>query len=431
MKQTINIADKVTLDSATSSMEEAISLARKYTLALGIVEPGLPPEGVRYGIKIDKNNSDPNTRMTYTYDAVGMEPAKMNYSSGVFEYGDWENVWFIKKNKPVMLKNDGTEDYELNPNDYSKKADGSASDYANTSYAGNVMARIPLVYVSMTQDSAYEYITVSNIKYDDTYKAIAHTKEDGSIVDNIYLACFKGNVYSSKARSISGRIDKDDYNIQQWTNYASANGSGWNIGTWGQRMLINSLLWIIGRSDDTQTTFGRGNNKSYNTSTSGGGNSSYNYMIPTGNLYNKGQFYGYNDNYHQVKVFHIEGWWGDRYNFIHGIMTVSGSVKVSLTGPYNYTGSGYTTVSGPYTSGGGYGSTTMTNEYGRFATAVGGSETTYTCDYYYCQGNTSNTYFAFVGGCCDDGSVCGASYVFVNCASFFSSWYVGASLSFV
>ena len=64
MKQTINIADKVTLDSATSSMEEAISLARKYTLALGIVEPGLPPEGVRYGIKIDKN------KMEYTHEIL-------------------------------------------------------------------------------------------------------------------------------------------------------------------------------------------------------------------------------------------------------------------------------------------------------------------------------------------------------------------------
>ena len=431
MKQTINIADKVTLDSATSSMEEAISLARKYTLALGIVEPGLPPEGVRYGIKIDKNNSDPNTRMTYTYDAVGMEPAKMNYSSGVFEYGDWENVWFIKKNKPVMLKNDGTEDYELNPNDYSKKADGSASDYNNTSYNGNVMARIPLVYVSMTQDSAYEYITVSNIKYDDTYKAIAHTKEDGSIVDNIYLACFRGDIVNgTSARSLYGRNSVDGYTISQWTNYATANGSGWNIGTWGQRMLINSLLWIIGRSDDTQTTFGRGNNKSKTDGiTSGGANSSYYYMIPTGNLYNKGQFFGYSDNYHQVKVFHIEGWWGDRFNFIHGIMTLNSVVKVSLTGPYNYTGSGYTTVSGPIIGSYGYGSTTMTNDYGRFATAVNGSESTYICDYQAYVG--SGTYFAYVGGSCAYGASCGASCVPVSQSASASNWHVGASLSFV
>ena len=424
MSTTITFADKPTIDVYKEGSKEALEI---------LTSLNADPYGKikRYGIKIAKNNPDPSARMTYMYDAVGMKPAKMNYSANVFDYGDWADAWFIKQNKPVMLKSDGTEDYELNPDDYSKKADGSTSDYNNVNYNGNVMARIPLVYVSLTEDDSYEYITVSNIKYDDTYKAIAHTKEDGSIVDNIYLACFKGHVSSSKARSISGRIDSDKYTISQWTDYATANGSGWNIGTWGQRMLINSLLWIIGRSDDTQTTFGRGNNKSNTDSTStGGGNSSYNYMIPTGNLYNKGQFFGYSDNYHQVKVFHIEGWWGDRYNFIHGIMSANGAVKVSLIGPYNYTGSGYTTVSGPYTSGGGYTSTTMTNEYGRFTTAVGGSESTYTCDYQYYYSN-SDTRFARVGGVCGDGSNCGASFVNASYSSSVSNWSIGASLSFV
>ena len=426
-KTTYTIADKSTLDSAAADINKMNEVVDEY---IAETPTGPYKEPVRYGIKIKKSDSNPYTRMEYTYDAVGMTPAKMNYSTGSFDYGDWENVWFIKQNKPVMLKSDGTEDYELNPDDYSKKADGSSSDYNNLNYDGNVMARIPLVYVSMSQDSDYEYITVSNIKYDDTFKAIAHTKADGTVVDNIYLACFKGYVSSSKARSISGRIDKNAYTISNWTNYATANGSGWNIGTWGQRMLINSLLWIIGRSDDTQTTFGRGNNDSYDNSTAGGADSSHGYMIATGNLYNKGQFYGYSDNYHQVKVFHIEGWWGDRYNFIHGLMTVNGSAKISLTGPYNYTGDGYTTVSGPIMGSDGYGSTTMTNEYGRFATAVGGSKSTYICDYQFYY-RASGTRFTIVGGYCDDGLLCGASCVGVCYSSSYSSWDIGASLSFV
>ena len=282
MSTTITFADKPTIDVYKEGSKEALEI---------LTSLNADPYGKikRYGIKIAKNNSDPNTRMTYTYDAVGMKPAKMNYSANVFDYGDWGDVWFIKKNKPVMLKSNGTEDYELNPDDYSKKADGSASDYNNVNYDGNVMARIPLVYVSLTEDDSYEYITVCNMKFDDTYKAIAHTKEDGSIVDNIYLACFRGDIINEKARSLYGKNSIDGYTISQWTNYATANGSGWNIGTWGQRMLINSLLWIIGRSDDTQTTFGRGNASSYSDSTStGGADSSYNYLIATGILYNKG-----------------------------------------------------------------------------------------------------------------------------------------------
>ena len=433
-KKTYTIADKSTLESVVEDVNKMIEVANEY---IAETPTGPYKEAVRYGIKIKKSDSNPATRMTYTYDAVGMTPAKMNYTTGAFDYGSWGDAWFIKKNKPVMLKSNGTEDYELNPDDYSKKADGSVSDYNNLSYDGNVMARIPLVYVSMTQDSTYEYITISNKKFDDTYKAIAHTKSDGSVVKNIYLACFKGYISSSKARSISGKNDKDAYSIQQWTNYATANGTGWNIGTWGQRMLINSLLWIIGRSDDTQTAFGRGNIYSLrDTATIGGGNSGYNYMIDTGNLYNKGQFFGYNDDYHQVKVFHIEGWWGDRDNYIHGLMCVSSSsVKVSLTGPYNYTGSGYTTVSGSYIisgGGGGYGTTTMTNEYGRFATAANGSPSTYTCDWHqFRYSSLYPVYFAYVGGFCNDGECCGASHVVIFHADSSSDWYVGASISYV
>ena len=111
-------------------------------------------------------------------------------------------------------------------------------------------------------------------------------------------------------------------------------------------------------------------------------------------------------------------------------MTNGSNLMVSFTGPYNYTGSGYNVVSGlPSSLTGGYASTTSTNEYGRFATALNGSATTYTCDYWY--HNKSGTYFAGVGGYCGFGSNCGASYVDVGYTSSNSCWSVGTSLSFV
>ena len=421
LKTTYTIADKSTLDSVTADVNKMIEVANEY---IEETPTGPYKDVVRYGIKIKKSDSNPATRMEYTYDAVGMTPAKMNYTTGAFDYGDWEKVWFITDNKPVMLKSDGTEDYELDPNDYSKKADGSASDYNNLNYDGNVMARIPLVYVSMSEDSTYEYITVSNVKCDDTFKAIAHTKSDGTVVDNIYLSCFNANVINDKARSLSGRNSTNIYRFYEWTDYATANGSGWNIGTWGQRMLINSLLWIIGKSDNTQEVFGQGNTSGYNSS------ATYKGMLTAGTLYNKGQFYGSNDTTTQVKVFHIEGWWGDRYKFIHGIMSYHGEFRVSFTGPYNNSGTGYTSISGPY-KGSGYGSTTMTNEYGRFATAVGGSGTTYTCDYWYRITSDSDARYANVAGYCNSGSDCGASYISIYATGSDSSWNYGASLSFV
>lgn len=61
-----------------------------------------------------------------------MTPAAMNYSAGRFDFGDWGNVFFVKNNYPAMVKYDGTEDYKLDPNDHTKKADGKRHPMSQT-----------------------------------------------------------------------------------------------------------------------------------------------------------------------------------------------------------------------------------------------------------------------------------------------------------
>ena len=60
-------------------------------------------------------------------DRAGLTTAAMNYSAGRFDFGDWGNVFFVKNNYPAMVKYDGTEDYKLDPNDHTKKADGKTA----------------------------------------------------------------------------------------------------------------------------------------------------------------------------------------------------------------------------------------------------------------------------------------------------------------
>ena len=90
-----------------------------------------------YAFHIDSTESDPEDCITYLEDAVGMTPAKMDYQNGVFDWGSWGNAFFLPR--PCMVKSDGTVDYYLNENDYTLKADGTASDVADTSYDGNAM----------------------------------------------------------------------------------------------------------------------------------------------------------------------------------------------------------------------------------------------------------------------------------------------------
>ena len=341
----------------------------------------------RYGFRISKYDANPETRVEYIFDAEGMKPARMNFKTGEFDYGDWKDVWFIKKNKPCMLKNDGTVDYYLDPDNYSLKVDGTPSDIENEEYQGNAESAIPLVWVYRYEDAQYQYEIVSPVKYDENYKAYAHTDKNGNICDYFYYGMFGGSIDSNGVcRSLSNKTLGRNSNKTDQANMCKANGDDWYIGVWCQRALLDTLATLISCSTDSQTVYGKGNCKQAS------GNAE-NLMLTTGTLNDKGQFYGYNDNVHQVKIFHIEKMWGDQWESIGGILNTVDGLYVKMTpenGGYNISDlSTYisTTIkmSGP---NGGYARETVCNEYGLIPTKLSGSGTTYFCDgCYYKNGN--------------------------------------------
>ena len=85
-------------------------------------------ELVHYGFKIDKSNDNSEDAVIYTHDAVTMTPAHMDFANDRFDYGSWGNAFFVRDCYPVALNLDGTEAYRLDPDDYTKKSDGTASD---------------------------------------------------------------------------------------------------------------------------------------------------------------------------------------------------------------------------------------------------------------------------------------------------------------
>ena len=380
----------------------------------------VPKSYILLGFKIDKNDSNPATRVHYTEGAEGLTPAHVNLSTGAFDYGSFANFWFVTENKPYMVKSDGTADYELDPNDYTKKLDGTASDVSNLSYDGNAMAKIPLVYLKQWEDSNYEYCNICNIQLNEDYKAYAHMRSDGTIMDYIWLSCFESAMNSSKARSIKGLTPMVSQTGTNEITYSRANGSLWYARSWSQRNLINMLLILMSRSDNFQASFGYG----YYT---GGSSSSPNYLA-TGYGSAKGQFYGTNATRDVVKVFHIENWWGNIWERIAGLMYVSGTIRTKMYPTYNTDGSGYTNT-GVSMSGtnGGYVSTTKMTENGRLPVVCSGSDSTYTCDggWY----NASQVDYAFVGGGCDNGLLVGGSAVDLNDLVSATYWAFGAALS--
>lgn len=378
-----------------------------------------PQAYILLGFKINKNDSNPATRITYTEMAVGHTPAKVNLSTGEFSYGDFGGYWFVTENKPYMVRSNGQAAYELDPDDYTKKKDGSASDISNTSFDGNAMAKIPLVWLKQWQDDNYEYCNICNVQLDNTYRADAFMRSDGSIMDYIWLSCFDGSLISSKVRSLKGQTTM---NTQTGTNeitYAKANGDLWYTRTWSQRNLINMLLLLMGRNENTQEVFGYGHYT---------GGSAASSLLTTGTLSDKGQFCGYSASGKAMKVFHIENWWGNAWERIAGLMYVSGTIRTKMSPPYNTTGDGYTntgvTMGG---TSGGYCSVTKMTENGRLPVIMSGSETTYICDGGWF--NASQVDYAGVGGRCDSGLLVGTSCVALHVLASHSYWGFGAALS--
>ena len=374
---------------------------------------------VRYGIKISKKEKNPDKRVTYIHDAKDLQPARMNFDTGVFEYGSWQGRAFAapENNYPCMVKADGTEDYKLMQEDYTKKEDGAASDVANTDYAGNAMAAFKGGWLCQYETEADEYIIWSNVKYDDGYNAYHRTAPDGSIREGFYRHIYMPTLIDGKARSISGAEIMGGFTAKQERQLCKANGEAWEQSTWQQWNYIICLLKIMAKTDDLQAAYGYGNcdNPAWEA-------------LPTGTLNDKGQFYGSREKDKQVKVFHTEALWGDKWERLAGLIVDNGTVKVHTYGEYNFTGQGYKSVYRYIIRSFDYGFVdgTVMTPYGRFPVSFNGSRHEYTADYGAIDAEIVSV--PLVGGNGSNGLGCGACVRLYYTASV-ANWGIAPGLS--
>ena len=389
-----------------------------------------------YGFKLDQNESDPSSMITYIEDNRDFEPAHMDYTTDTFRYGGWGGAWFIENLKPCMLKYDGTVDYELDKDDYSKKLDGTDSDVSNDSYGGNAMVGIPKVYwkiVDNGDNTANIYF--SDKKVDSDFHCWSHIDNNGNEIDYCYMPIYNGSNVNSVLRSISGKEPMAYQTATTEITYAKANNKGsdiiWYTELFNDRMLINLLLLLIGKSTDTQTVFGAGNNNSFVSASDTG-------VKNTGTMNTKGLFWGNQDNKSGVKVFGIEHWYGNIWRRIGGWINDNGTQKIKMTygqsdgsetDGYNETGSGYISIGGSTPSGaiGGYISNMLITDNGLMPTIASGSATTYYCDGLWFV--NSQIDYAAVGGSSEGNSIVGAFYSSLDSAPSRTARYFGASIS--
>ncbi len=288
-----------------------------------------------FGFHIDSSITNAANAVTYLEDAVGMTPAHMDFANDTFDYGDWENAFFMPR--PCMLRYNGTVDYYLNPDDYSKKEDGTASDAADSAYAGNAMMewgrRGKKIWYKIVPDaeptSASVYI--ADYQADPNYHAWSFINNQGLLADHFYTPIYNGSIDGSgRLRSIGGIAGTDlcsNKTPAQEAAAAELNNPGadklWYTEVYADITLINLLLVLMGKSLDTQAVFGYGHSV-----TSGG---SLSKCLTTGAMDAKGLFWGQNKISEGVKVFGMEHWWGNLWRRFAGLTVIQDTYKYKLT----------------------------------------------------------------------------------------------------
>lgn len=402
-----------------------------------------------YGYRIAKNNLDPDTRVEYLFDAVGMTPAYMNFSTGQFNYGSWGDIWFIKNNKPVALNFDGTEAFELNPTNYWQKSDGTtAINIEDDTLNYNYMSRIPTVYVKRWEDSQYNYVAFTQYPQGG-FTAYAHQGASGRINENMYLPMFKGFKDSNgKLRSLAGKTPWNTtggvgYELDAAKAIATTN-NGWQIWDFAKHELISDLLTLISKHTSSRWKFGKGVIKTA-SSTAGFCKGGYEYDGTT--KATCAQFWGTDegtgntpsteDGSHHVRVFHIEDLWGNRWDRCLGLHLINGIYKVKMFAPYYATaptGSGallpdetYETLSLTPPSGN-YLQNQSTGFYGNIPISTSGDKNKGYCSYFWQSSGADRV--LFFGGHCVHGFHCSARFLTLHNTSVSSYWYIGASPCF-
>lgn len=385
-----------------------------------------------YTYHVNPNESDPEDAVTYLDDATGLTPAKMGASS--FSYGSWANAWFLPR--PCVLKFDGTVDYYLNPNDYSKKTDGTASTIDSSNSTGNVMLEFPKIWVKRVNDgNGARTVSIAPVNVDGTYKCWSNINAEDKEVDHFYLPAYNGTIHSSKMRSLSGVTLNATYapnytRAQEVTAATANNPTGknmWYTETWADMCLIYDLLYLMGKSLDVQRTFGQGLSSGSETAMRA-------YVTGTHNA--KGLFYGdISGTSTAVKVLGMENLWGCRWHGVAGLINDNGTLKVKMTYGvadgstavgYNTTGSGYLNYGSTYGTNGLVKKMQADNTMGYKIIETAGTDATYYCDYYYV--NNSVSAYALLGGSSGDGANCGFSVNLLGGAAS-ASWAIGGSLS--
>lgn len=378
-------------------------------------------EGKSYSIIIDFSLSDPASMITYT-DDIDIDPMDTR----------WFDVLGLKL---CVLKN-GVVQYYLNPNDVTKKLNGSAADI--TTLGNDVMLEIPRMGTNcFWLDSNRLKITITTAPNRTGYDYRAFSLHKYNDCDKIYIGRYHACLDNNRLYSSSGKTPMVEQTLAAHRTYATNRGTGYtDIGICDD-ILLQCLYLLIVRNFNSQSAVGRGicdTSAKHNT----GEANTFGWL-------NTGSPNKTNGNT-AVCCLGIENFWGNIWVWEDGIIKTQDTNYVLMaqySDQYNSDGTGYENVAQiTYTDTSGNSSHYQNGFMGRIAgipkfifmpnsssvAASSRGESTYMCDWHHIQGNLLA--IARFGGFWDFGSLAGAFLRNLNLAPSYAVGNVGSRLCF-
>ena len=277
----------------------------------------------------------PGSRIEYTGACKGYTPLTVNKSTGAASLNSWAGFPWLLANKPYMVHSDGTPDYRLNENDYTKKEDGAASDVSNTAYDGGAFSWAQKIY-KQEYMAGNDRVVNFSMKKRDGFEPVGFVDTDDNELEGVWIPMFYGSIVNEKMKCISGI--QPCYSKTTAEEKTAIDKFGARAEFFGGPIVetLIDLLIMFAKTSNLQEAYGYGNSSGYDVS-----------LTPTMGVKQNavirgGQFFGTSDGKSLNKIFHsivlgsYQQWMRDPYEVV-----VNGRVKVSKDYTYDVTGDLY------------------------------------------------------------------------------------------
>lgn len=275
-----------------------------------------------WGVRIDRENDNPESAVEYIGAAAGYTAAQDNNP------GDWADNPIFAKIKPCIFCDGKVVDY-LDPNDYNRTADGEPIGKLRGFF--DTMVEFEKMYYRIRKDDRYTYVEITDdaASLADGFTDYAFSYK-GKVRDKFYIGAYKGSIADGKLRSMSGATVANEKTIGAFRKAAQANGNGYEITPFNKLTLLQALYVIRYKSLDSRSALGKGVTETYSFSNTG--------TTDKGGLYSGNQ-----DGAKQVKSHGIEDLWGNIFEWVDGFVTTGKKIKIA-DGDFNDSGEGYETA---------------------------------------------------------------------------------------